>query len=179
MAVFSPQPLKKGFVLFFFVKVTPPPSPQEESKCKNAQFLQWILKDDDVCFKKITASWIWGNSFIVKNIVFLHNMLPPPYCVTGPRWVKSTKPRHSGWWCADNIFNAFTWMKIYLFWFKCHCDLFLWVQLTFGHSCFRWWLSAEKDISIGDLVWYGNGCEMASFKLRIICTMCKPNVLSI
>ena len=31
-------------------------SPQEESKCKNAQFLQWILKDDDVYFHKITAS---------------------------------------------------------------------------------------------------------------------------
>ena len=31
-------------------------TPQEESKCKNAQFLQWILKDDDVYFQKITAS---------------------------------------------------------------------------------------------------------------------------
>ena len=30
--------------------------PQEELKCKNAQFLQWILKDDDVYFKKTTAS---------------------------------------------------------------------------------------------------------------------------
>ena len=28
------------------------------------------------------------NSVIVKNIGFLHNMLPPPYCVTGLRWVK-------------------------------------------------------------------------------------------
>ena len=27
-----------------------------ESICKNAQFLQWILKDDDVYFKKITES---------------------------------------------------------------------------------------------------------------------------
>ena len=32
------------------------PHPHEESKCKNAQFLQWIIKDDDVYFKKITAS---------------------------------------------------------------------------------------------------------------------------
>ena len=31
-------------------------TPQEESKCKNAQFLQWNLKDDDVYFKKIAAS---------------------------------------------------------------------------------------------------------------------------
>ena len=45
MAVFSPQPLKM-ILLDFFVKVTPPP--QEESKCKNAQILLSILKDDDV-----------------------------------------------------------------------------------------------------------------------------------
>ena len=51
MAVFSPQPLKGDF-FYFFVKVTP----QEESKYKNAQFLQRILKDDDVYFLKITAS---------------------------------------------------------------------------------------------------------------------------
>ena len=31
-------------------------TPQEESKCKNAQFLQWILEDDDAYFRKITAS---------------------------------------------------------------------------------------------------------------------------
>ena len=48
-SVFSP--LKKWFFKFFFVKVTP----QEESKCKNAQFLQWILIDDYVYFQKITA----------------------------------------------------------------------------------------------------------------------------
>ena len=54
MAVFSLQPPKKWFLDFldFFAKVTP----QEESKCKNAQFLQWILKDEDVYFQKITAS---------------------------------------------------------------------------------------------------------------------------
>ena len=52
MAVFSPQPLKNLFFLNFIAKVTPPPPPpQEESKCKNAQFLQWILKDDDVYFQ--------------------------------------------------------------------------------------------------------------------------------
>ena len=54
MAVFSPQPPKKfEFFWIFFAKVTPP---QEESKCKNTPFLQWILKDDDVYFQKITAS---------------------------------------------------------------------------------------------------------------------------
>ena len=51
MAVFSPQPLKKWFFLFFRQS-----DPQEQFKCKNAQFLQWILKDDDVYFKNITAS---------------------------------------------------------------------------------------------------------------------------
>ena len=42
MAIFSPQPLKKW-----------PPS---QEKCKNVQFLHWILTDDDVYFQKITES---------------------------------------------------------------------------------------------------------------------------
>ena len=84
MAVFSAQPLKK----WFLKKISSKWPPQEESKCKNPQFLQLILKGDVVYFHKITASQIWGNSFIVKNIGILHNMLPPQYCVTGPRWVK-------------------------------------------------------------------------------------------
>ena len=45
---FSPHNLWKGD--FFFRQSDPPP--QEESKCKNAQFLHWILKDDDVYFQK-------------------------------------------------------------------------------------------------------------------------------
>ena len=49
MAIFSPQPQKKN--LF-----SPKWPPQEETKCKNAQFLQWILKDYYVYFQKITAS---------------------------------------------------------------------------------------------------------------------------
>ena len=53
MAVYSPQPLKKLISLDFFRQSDP--LPQEKSKCKNAQFLQWILKEDDVYFKKITA----------------------------------------------------------------------------------------------------------------------------
>ena len=58
MAVFSPQHLKKIFLGGFFRQSDPPTPtpPPEESKCKNAQFLQWILKDDDVYFQKITAS---------------------------------------------------------------------------------------------------------------------------
>ena len=52
MAVFSLQPLKIDFWGDFLVKV----NPQEDSKCKNAQFLQWILEDDYVYFPKITAS---------------------------------------------------------------------------------------------------------------------------
>ena len=43
MAVFSPQPLKNDVFLFF-------------RQSKNAQFFQWILKDNDVYFQKITAS---------------------------------------------------------------------------------------------------------------------------
>ena len=52
MAVFSPQPLENDFFLNFSSKWPP----QEESKCKNVQFLQWILKDDNVYFQTITAS---------------------------------------------------------------------------------------------------------------------------
>ena len=40
-----------------------PHPPQEESKCKNAQFLQWILKDDDVYFKKENSILNWGEFF--------------------------------------------------------------------------------------------------------------------
>ena len=39
---------------FGFFRQSDPP--REESKCKNVQFLQGILKDDDVYFQKITAS---------------------------------------------------------------------------------------------------------------------------
>ena len=53
MAVFSPQPLKT--IGFFWIFSSKWPT-QEESKCKNAQFLQWILEDDDVYFQKIMAS---------------------------------------------------------------------------------------------------------------------------
>ena len=110
---FSPHnPLKKWFFFAFFRQSDPP---QEESKCKNAQFLQWILKDDDVYFQKITASKIWGNSFIMKNIGFLHNMLPPQYCVTGPWWVNSPelcwcdgvlKREHTGQSCRAQCFQC-------------------------------------------------------------------------
>ena len=106
---FSPHNLSKND--FFFCIFSAKWPPQEESKCKNAQFLQWILKDDDVYFQKITASKIWGNSFIMKNIGFLHNMLPPQYCVTGPWWVKQARD----WWmisCNDrNITNTKTEMS--------------------------------------------------------------------
>ena len=50
---FSPHNLSKNDFFFKFSSKWPP---QEESKCKNAQFLQWILKGDVVYFKKITAS---------------------------------------------------------------------------------------------------------------------------
>ena len=68
MAVFSPQPLKNYF-FYFFAKMTP----QEESKCKNAQFLQWILKDDDVYFKKNYSILNLGEFFHKEKYrVFTH-----------------------------------------------------------------------------------------------------------
>ena len=65
---FSAHNLSKSFFFFFFgggggagaVQLWNNWSskwpPQEELNSKNAQFLQWILKDDDVYFKKTTAS---------------------------------------------------------------------------------------------------------------------------
>ena len=53
MAVFLPTTSKKMIFFLFFSSKRPP---QEETKYKNAQFLQWILQDDDVYLKKITAS---------------------------------------------------------------------------------------------------------------------------
>ena len=45
MVVFSPQPLKNGFFLYF--RQSDPPGRVKIYKCA---FLQWILKDDDVYF---------------------------------------------------------------------------------------------------------------------------------
>ena len=56
MAVFSHNLYKDDFFWIFRQSDPPPPPPQEESKCKNAPFLQWILKDDGVYIQKITAS---------------------------------------------------------------------------------------------------------------------------
>ena len=50
---FSPHNLSKND---FFLKFSSKWPPQEESKCKNAQFLQWIRKGYVVYFQKITAS---------------------------------------------------------------------------------------------------------------------------
>ena len=52
MAIFPRNLWKSAFFRIFSSKWPP----QEESKCLNAQFLQWILKDDDVYFQKIKES---------------------------------------------------------------------------------------------------------------------------
>ena len=62
MTVFSPRPLQSDFWGDFVVKL-PPPLPPEESKCKNAQFLQCILKDGDVYFKKSHSILNWEEFF--------------------------------------------------------------------------------------------------------------------
>ena len=63
MAVFTPQPLKKCFFFWNFSPKWPPPPPKVESKCKNAQFLQWIIKDDDVYFEKNNSILNLGEFF--------------------------------------------------------------------------------------------------------------------
>ena len=50
---FLPTTFEKLIFLFFYRQNDPPRTSQN---IENAQFLQWILKDDDVYFKKITAS---------------------------------------------------------------------------------------------------------------------------
>ena len=67
--------------------------PQEESKCKYAQFLHWILKDDDVYFKKNHSILNLREFCRCEYIGFLHNMLPSPYGVTRPQWVNITHNR--------------------------------------------------------------------------------------
>ena len=49
-----PLPTTSKKMIFFIIFRQS--DPQEESKCNNVQFLQCILKDDDVYFQKITAS---------------------------------------------------------------------------------------------------------------------------
>ena len=55
LTLFKPKNWKRAGILTKVARKIDTP-PQEESKSENAQFLQWILKDDDVYFQKITAS---------------------------------------------------------------------------------------------------------------------------
>ena len=50
---FSPHNLWKSDFFLFFRQSDPP---RKSQNVKNAQFLQWILKDDDVYFQNITVS---------------------------------------------------------------------------------------------------------------------------
>ena len=45
---------------------------------------------------------------------------------------------------ADDISNAFSWMEIIVYRFKCHWYLFPRVQLTIRQHWFRWWLGIEQ-----------------------------------
>ena len=45
-------------------------APQKESKCKNAQFLQWILKDGGVYFKKKYSILNLGELFHSEKYSF-------------------------------------------------------------------------------------------------------------
>ena len=49
---------------------------------------------------------------------------------------------------SQTIFSdAFSWMKIFIFWVQFHLILFLWVQLTITQHWFRQWLGAEYATS--------------------------------
>ena len=45
---------------------------------------------------------------------------------------------------ADNIWNAFSWMKCLIFWFKFHWSLFLRV-LSSTQLWFRWWIGIKQE----------------------------------
>ena len=68
--------------------MTPPPPPRKSQNVKMCNFCNGFSKMMMSTFKKLQHLKFGGYSFIVKNIAFLQNMLPPQYCVTGPRWVK-------------------------------------------------------------------------------------------
>ena len=48
---------------------------------------------------------------------------------------------------SDDIFICISWMKSFVFWFKVHWILFLWIQLTKSQHSFRYWLGAEQATS--------------------------------
>ena len=43
--------------------------------------------------------------------------------------------------------NAFCWMKMYEFWLRFHCSLFIRVQLTIFQNWFRYWLGTDQATS--------------------------------
>ena len=45
------------------------------------------------------------------------------------------------------FWNAFSWMKNFVFWFEFHWSLFVRVQLTIFQHWFRWWLGADQATS--------------------------------
>ena len=45
------------------------------------------------------------------------------------------------------FWNAFPWMKTFVFWFEFHWSFFVWVQLTISKHWFRWWLGTEQVTS--------------------------------
>ena len=55
--------------------------------------------------------------------------------------------RQNGHHLPDDIFNEFSWIKMYEFWLKFHRSLFPRVQLTIFQYWFRKWLGADQVTS--------------------------------
>ena len=91
-----------------------PPGTVKNVKMRN--FCNGFSKMMMSTFKKNTAYQIWGNYFIVKNIGFLHNMLPPQYCVTGPRWVNKLWLLlfYITFYCLHNLYTTQTFCSVLL-----------------------------------------------------------------
>ena len=86
MAIFSPQPLKKW--IFYFFRQSDPPGWVKMLKC--AIFAMdserwWCLLSKNHSILNLRVF------FHIEKYVFLHNMLPSPYCVTRPQLVKGIR----------------------------------------------------------------------------------------
>ena len=60
-------------------------------------------------------------------------------------YFNTSRARQNG--CQTTFSNALSWMKMYEFWLRFHCSLFLGVQWTIFQLWFRQWLSADQATS--------------------------------
>ena len=82
-------------------------------------------------------TWIQSEIHILIQQIMANCQRAHP----GMSLVNSSPPGQNGLHFTDNILDAFSWMKSFVFWSKFH--LLLRVHLTITQHWFRWWLGAE------------------------------------